>query len=264
MTQVIDLTGKRFGKLTVLEHCGSIFWKCKCDCGNIKIIRGQSLREGKTISCGCKKRKDLVGKRFGRLVVIKRLGFINRQTYYECKCDCGNIVKVTSSNLTKGNSTSCGCYAKELASQRQSIHKMSNTRLYKIWEGIKQRCYNSHTKQFKYYGAKGISLCDEWFSFENFKNWSLRNGYQDNLSIDRIDFNGNYCPNNCRWTNKAIQANNTKTNIFITYKGQTETIANWSRKTNIKAATIYWRYHNGWSIEDCLNLKPGKSRSKSD
>jgi hypothetical protein len=259
---LINLKGKKFGKLVVLEYEGNSIWKCQCECGKIKKIHSQALRENKVISCGCNKRKDLVGQKFGRLLVIERIGFINKRTYYKCKCDCGNIVDVLASNLTKGTSKSCGCYAKELSCKRSTTHNMSNTRLYNIWEGMKQRCYNSNVKAYKYYGAKDIKVCEKWLNFENFMQWSLNNGYSDNLTIDRIDIKKDYCPENCRWVNKKIQANNTSTNVFLKIDNITDTIANWSKKTGINASTISWRYRHGWSEKDCIQLKPNYLKRK--
>lgn len=264
MPSLIDLSEKKFGKLLVLEYIGNSFWKCQCECGNIRIVNSQALREKKVISCGCGKRKNLVGQRFGRLIVLKRLGFIKKRTYYECQCDCGKLVKVLSSNLLKGTSTSCGCYANELAIIRNRTHGMSSSRLYGIWEGIKQRCYNPNVSAFKYYGKKGIKVCEDWLkSFENFKDWAEKNNYNDTLTIDRININNDYSPENCRWVTKEVQANNTSTNVFLTINGITDTISNWSKKTGIKASTIGWRHRNGWTDKECISLKPSASRKVS-
>ena len=265
MGKMIDLKGKKFGKLIVLEYEGNSLWKCQCDCGKITKVHSQALREHRVISCGCNKRKDLTGKRFGRLLVIERVGFINKRTYYKCKCDCGNVITVMAANLSRGTSNSCGCYAKELTSKRSTTHNMSQTRLYNIWEGMKQRCYNPNVKAYKYYGEKNIKVCDEWLDFKNFMQWSLNNGYSDSLTIDRIDIEKNYSPENCRWASKTIQANNTSTNIFITIDNMTDTIANWSKRTGINASTISWRIRHGWSVEDCLQLRPNylKKNQKS-
>lgn len=253
LPSLMNLTGKKFKKLLVLEYMGNSLWKCECDCGNIKNIHSQALRTGKVISCGCNKKQDLTGKKFGRLTVIRRIGFINKRTYYECKCACGKIINVISSNLLKGTSNSCGCYANELTSKRSKTHGMSKTRLYGIWEGMKQRCYNPNVSAYKYYGNKGIKVCDEWLhNFENFKNWSKENNYNDDLSIDRIDIKGNYSPKNCRWVNKDTQANNTSTNVFLTINGVDNTIANWAKLTGTKASTIGWRHRQGWADEQCV------------
>lgn len=256
MGSFINIKGKKFGKLTALEYEGNSIWKCQCQCGEIRKVSGQALRGGKVISCGCNKRKNLVGQRFGKLLVLERIGFINKYTYYKCKCDCGNIINAISSNLIRGTSNSCGCYARELTSKRSITHNMSNTRLYRIWEGMKQRCCNPNVRAYKYYGKNNIKVCDEWLDFEEFMQWSLNNGYSDNLTIDRIDIRKDYCPENCRWASKMTQANNTSTNVFLTIDNVTDTIANWSKKTGINASTISWRHNHGWSEKDCVQLKP--------
>jgi hypothetical protein len=116
------------------------------------------------------------------------------------------------------------------------------------------RCYNKNNDNYKHYGKKGITICEDWKnSFESFVIWAKNNGYNDKLTIDRIDFNGNYCPENCRWVTMEEQANNKKNNIFITYNGKTQTIAQWSRELNIKRACLEFRYHKGWEVEDILN-----------
>lgn len=262
MGQKIDLTGKKFGKLLVIEYVGDSKWKCRCECGETREVGSQALRSNLVVSCGCGKRKDLVGQKFGRLFVLKRVGFYNKRTYYKCQCDCGNITNVIGSNLTRGISTSCGCYNKEVNSKRSKTHGMTKSRLYGIWEGMKQRCYNKNVAAYKYYGAKGIKVCDEWNNFEPFMNWSVSNGYQDNLTIDRKDNDKDYCPENCRWSTISEQHNNMSTNTFLTVNDETHTLAEWSKKTGIKSATISWRYRRGWNPEDCITLKPSASKKE--
>ena len=163
--------------------------------------------------------KDLTGQKFGRLTVIKRKGSSKyNRAIWECKCDCGNIVNVISGSLISNYTKSCGCLKKELLVQRNIEtpfnlkHGMIKTRLYNILDTMKQRCYNSNSKDYKNYGGRGITICNEWLDkengFINFCNWAMSNGYQDCLSIDRKDNDGNYKSDNCRWATAKEQANN--------------------------------------------------------
>ena len=148
---------------------------------------------------------DLTGKRYGRLVVVEFDRLQNHKSYWKCACDCGMTVIATGNNLRSGNTKSCGCLRRETAQQQglsNTIHGESHsnrTRLYTIWSGMRQRCNNPNRDAYKLYGGKGVRVCDEWCDYENFKAWALDNGYQDNLSIDRIDPSKGYSPDNCRW-----------------------------------------------------------------
>ena len=197
----------------------------------------------------------LEGQRFGRWTVIEQAGVDGRgEKMYRCRCDCGTISVVRSSNLRTGRSSSCGCFANELTSERSKTHGMTNTRLFRIWSGIKHRCYIESDYHYKWYGMRGITMCDEWKGdFMAFYNWSMANGYCDNLSIDRIDNDGNYCPENCRWVSQSEQTRNQCRNIMLTYNGETLCAADWAKKTGISDSTIYWRKKHGWSDERILS-----------
>lgn len=193
--------------------------------------------------------KDITGQRFGRLTAIKRIEG-KKPTYWLCECDCGNRKEIQLNNLTTGNSKSCGCLSKE---HHVIKHNASNTRLYNIYLAIKNRCLLKSCSNYKRYGGRGIKVCQEWIdNFENFREWSISNGYNDQLSIDRIDNNGNYCPENCRWTTVKEQANNRRSNVILTYNGISQTIMQWSEEINIPYMTLRARIERGWSVQKAL------------
>lgn len=176
---------------------------------------------------------DLTGQRFGRLIIIKRLSNNKyRSAMWECKCDCGKTIKVTTSHLKSGHTKSCGCLSKERISKLMYKHGLSKNpdffRLMNIRKGMKNRCYNSHNDRYLDYGGRGIKVCDEWMDKENgtlnFYNWAINHGYKEGLTIDRIDVNGNYEPDNCRWVSIKKQNNNKRNNHYIIYDGKRYTI----------------------------------------
>lgn len=194
---------------------------------------------------------DLTGKRFGRLVVIKRYyhsSRIHNHASWICKCDCGNEVVVYSNHLLDNSTKSCGCYQRD----RMTTHCLTNSRIYRIWCVMKARCSNS---SFKYYNCRGITVCNEWSSsFQAFYDWAMANGYRDNLSIDRIDNDKGYCPENCRWATPKEQSNNTRRNIKVKYKGESHTLAEWSEHLDIPYMTLYGRIAKlHWTADKALS-----------
>ena len=215
----IDLTGRRFGKLTVVERVGDTgsTWLCKCDCGREKKILGSNLRQGYTTSCGhCCKTEDITGNRYGRLVVTKMI-YAPHASKCVCMCDCGNETTVLATSLKSGFTKSCGCLQKEKASvtgKQTATHGKSKSRLYRVWRSMKTRTENPKAEKYPIYGGRGIAVCEEWRnSYKAFEKWALENGYDESApfgkcTIDRIDVDGNYCPSNCRWVDLTAQANN--------------------------------------------------------
>lgn len=255
MAELKDLTGRRFGRLIVLEHDhtdqrGKTYWRCLCDCGRETIILGYNLSNGHTTSCGCKHRtlaaEDLTGMRFGRLVV---LGFDrpyrNVSKYWRCLCDCGRETSVLAGNLVTGLTTSCGCRRVEAIRESTTKHGMSNSSLYRIWYSMNRRCSDPDHIGYKNYGARGIAVCNEWDNFENFRDWALDNGYEDGLSIDRINNDDGYHPENCRWVDQITQQNNRRNNRYVTWNNITHTIAEWSRMFDVNDETLRRRVING-------------------
>lgn len=200
---------------------------------------------------------DLTGKRFGRLVVQKRSSNSKGgKPMWVCHCDCGNFVIVLGNDLNRGHTKSCGCFRKDSARDKNIKHGYRYTRIYKSWLNMKTRCYNIHSKDFKNYGSRGIKVCDEWLNdFQSFYDWALANGYKDDLSIDRIDANGNYEPSNCRWANAKKQANNKTKNHYVVCNGEKHTISEWAEITGIKAGTLWYRITHGWSPEKALEVQ---------
>lgn len=199
------------------------------------------------------------GDRFGRLTIIEEVEPILRKKYKErralCQCDCGTIKVISLYPLIAGKIHSCGCYLKEYAKANgkrflKYAKDRTTIKLHSIWHGMKCRCYTASSGNYDRYGAKGVRVCKEWLDdFMSFYNWAISNGYSEELTIDRIDSNGNYEPSNCRWVNNTAQANNRKSNVLITYNGETHTITEWSKILNIKKEVLFSRRHNGWSIE---------------
>lgn len=270
MSKMIDLTGQKYGNLYVVKADRQAkdyqtIWECKCDCGNTCFVRGYALTSGKTKSCGCARHtasqfrfKDLTGERFGYLTVI---GFDHKgddyKSYFKVRCDCGKEIIVQGYQLTSGHTKSCGCKKGEMNGEVHKKHSRSGSRIYRIWCGIKNRCLNTHLKVYPLYGGRGIKICDEWIGdngFQNFYDWAMANGYDDTLTIDRVDNDKGYSPDNCRWVDMKIQSNNTRRNVCFEYNGETLTISQIARKYNMPYKLLYKRLHNfGWTVEEAVN-----------
>lgn len=204
--------------------------------------------------------KDLTGKTFGRLTVIgldeAKTG---RKTYWICQCQCGNICSCRADSLQGGVIRSCGCLKKEQERINFSVrytHYMSNTRLYNIWCGLKGRCHNEHDARYCDYGGRGIKVCEQWDrDFKFFYEWAINNGYQDDLTIDRINNDGDYCPENCRWADNKQQARNRRTNINIKIGNATKTLTEWCEIFEVDYKATLSRYNrNGFTgIDDLFN-----------
>ena len=212
------------------------------------------------------KRYDLMGQRFHRLTVV---GYHGKNKYnnnvWICKCDCGEEITVASHSLLCGNTKSCGCLQKEKATKTlMSFHKThglsrdstgKKTRLFRIWCGIKTRCLNPNVVEYPRYGGRGISICSEWINnYKTFYDWAISHGYSDQLTIERIDTNGNYEPNNCKWSTSKEQANNRRNNTLVRYNGKTNTLSQWAELYGMSCATLCGRLKRGWTIEQALSI----------
>lgn len=189
---------------------------------------------------------DLTGKKFGKLTVLGVDDRNTRKTYWNCICECGNVKSARADSLQEGRVKSCGCLKKEqdmINLTKHHNHYMSGTRIYHIWIGLRNRCNKKTDIRHSNYGGRGIKVCKEWDeSFESFYNWAIENGYSKDLTIDRIDVNGNYEPSNCRWVDIKTQCNNRRTNINITIGNTTKTLMQWCEIFNLNYKKIYARY----------------------
>lgn len=286
--QKIRLEGKRFGMLEVLEEVmpgrtpnGAIkrMWLCQCDCGNTVVVNMFSLKENRLCSCGCQlETPDYIGQRFGRLVVIGEGEKIrdsngHKRGTFVCQCDCGNTITVNRRYIVRGQKKSCGCINREIRERQARLKewrtkyvKPEYKKLRECWQKIKQRCYNSNERNYKYYGGRGIKMCPEWIEEKGmyvFCEWALNNGYQDNLSIDRIDVDGDYTPENCRWIPLAEQQRNKSTTRYIEYKGETRCMAEWAEILNVDYDLLCARLSNGWTMEEAVTIPKGQHRKRA-
>lgn len=266
----IDLTNNKIGKLTVMGLAQktknrSILWKCKCDCGNEIIVRNVNLLEGLIQDCGCEKKKKIEnGDRFTRLVVINQLD--NKHfAQFVCKCDCGNVIIAKACDLRNGVVKSCGCLAKEIREKGCPKHNLYYTRLNKIYDAMKRRCFNHNHIYYNNYGGRGITICDEWLGrngFVNFYSWATNNGYKDNLSIDRIDNNKNYSPENCKWSTTMEQQHNKRNNVKYHYNNEYLTAPELARKYNISLSTLNHRIKKGMEIKQAIETPINTSKQR--
>lgn len=207
---------------------------------------------------------NLTGQRFGRLVARERIegsDYKKDPSKWRCECDCGNITYVIAGDLKMGKTQSCGCYKKYKDTKPIRKHGHNRTRLHRIWCGMKTRCNNPHSKDYKDYGERGIRICDDWNEFLPFKHWAIINGYQDDLTIERLDVNKGYSSENCTWIPNSQQSLNTRQIIPLTFNGKTQTASEWAREANIRLTTLLCRLKRGWTVEQALTIKPDCSNN---
>lgn len=206
---------------------------------------------------------DLTGKRYGRLIVVGEEGKDKAgHLKWQCKCDCGNMTVVSGTNLKSGRIKSCGCLLAETIYKHGYAVNGKVDRLYSIWRHMIERCYNEKSKSYEDYGGRGITVCDEWKNdIESFRKWALKNGYADNLTIDRKDNDKGYSPGNCRWADVSMQANNRRSNVLIEYKGETKTLMQWCREIGISFSIVQKRLNYGWSVDRAFSEKIHAAKS---
>ncbi len=259
-----DLTGQMFGRLKVLhlDHIDSnkgAIWVCQCTCPNktLLTIEAGRLKSGNTVSCGCyhdeirrRLRNDLTGKTFGRLTVLRRVANVGSKIIYECRCSCPShtLINVSASNLTSGHTRSCGCLNSECVKERCTKYHDEVTKhlVEVVFSGMKTRCTCETNSAYKDYGARGISICQEWLDDPiKFAEWAKTHGYRKGLEIDRINNDGPYSSWNCRFTDNKTQANNRRSNRMITVNGVSLTVAQWADIIGVNPKTLYFRTDAG-------------------
>lgn len=201
---------------------------------------------------------DVVDLKYGRLKIIAEDGKGCRRRAI-CVCDCGTTKSVRLDSLRSGTIQSCGCLNREISKMVNTKHGCYRDRLYKIWAGIKGRCFNPKNTAFKDYGGRGITLCEEWHDFKVFKEWANRSGYRDDLTIERKDVNGNYEPSNCTWASVSDQRRNTTRVPGLIFKGERKTLRQWASICGISISTLCYRLKHGWSIERALKRRSSLS-----
>jgi hypothetical protein len=278
--RIIDIRGKVFGQLTVVEFAGMMprgcYWECVCNCGSIVKAEGLSLKRGKTKRCkGCAKKvglffqmagkyKDekggmLVGMKFGRLTVEAAFLFPG-SIFFECVCDCGKTCFVTRKSLLtvsgSNSKKSCGCLQREaaqkaivIANRGNTTHGMSKSPEFKTWLGMIGRCTNKNDKGYKNYGGRGIKVCDSWIN--SFSEFFIDMGSKPGLgySIERKDVNGDYCPENCVWATAKVQGRNRRYHRLVEHQGQVMTMSELAEKTGFKYGILHDRIvKRGWDV----------------
>lgn len=204
--------------------------------------------------------EEYICKRYGMLTIIKEAVYEKPGVYvFEALCDCGNITKIRAGNLLNGHTTSCGCF-KKATGERNVKHGGCGKRIYSIWRSVIGRCTKG-TVASKHYADRGISVCEDWRSFENFENWAYKNGYSDTLSIERIDVNGNYCPENCKWIPRNLQPRNQTTTHWVEYNGKRMSLAEACEIAGISYKAVFARITKlGWSFKDAISIPLNATR----
>ena len=208
-------------------------------------------------------RKNLIGKKYGRWTVIDKApdqitpkGYHN--VMWKCRCECGTIKIVRGKSLVHGISKSCGCYAKEVMSVAAAKHHCVGTRLYNVWDSMRQRCLNPNSRGYSAYGGRGISVCKEWDDFTSFRDWAIKTGYDANAkfgkcTLDRIDCNKEYSPANCRWVDMKTQSNNKRNSIWLRYNGEYMPLTQLADVVGLDYSTLWKRYRLGKTPEQILH-----------
>ena len=202
---------------------------------------------------------DETGNRYSRLLVIRKANVTEHGQKWWCRCECGNECAVLGSNLRYGNTQSCGCLQRERVANAKTTHGHSSNPEFNRWVKMLARCLNPGSPEFPYYGGRGIAVCERWQGPDGFTNFFADMGpCPSGLTLDRIDNDGPYSPENCRWATATEQQNNKRSNRRVTFKGETHTVAEWAKKLDMKSGTLSCRLRVGWSVEEALSTPVAK------
>lgn len=260
------IAGQKYGRLTAIKQVEDSHppkWLFQCECRNtcIKPTSCLSPYNSKVPSCGCytkearsKLHKDYIGKKYGRLTILKRVENRGHHPVVRCRCDCGKELDVFLHSLTSGNTASCGCYNREAFMNRISKHGMCDTPLYRAYKNMIQRCTNPNHPRYKDWGGRGISVCKEWTDdIQSFFEWAQASGYKNGLTIERIDNDKGYSPENCRWATPSEQQHNKRNTKYIELNGETRSILEWAELSGVNANRINTRYFKlNWTAYDAI------------
>lgn len=197
---------------------------------------------------------DLSGRRYGSLTVIRlAVDIPGKKKKWICRCDCGRETIVSACNLRNGHTKHCSKCGYKAMSEKNRTHGGTGSNLYLVWCTMRNRCERTGVKSYSDYGGRGVSVCEEWKDFQNFKSWALSNGYEHGLEIDRMNVNGDYCPENCRWVTRLINANNKRNNRVVEYNGEKKTLAEWARYYGVNYKLLHKHVSAGYSFTDAIN-----------
>lgn len=281
--KIVVNSGDKYQHLTIIkevekDHLGRRKFLCKCDCGNEKEVLLMQLRNGAAVTCGCHKWNGLqtdvseyIGKRYNKLVVVEDAGKDeHNRPMVKCICDCGNETTTLLKYLKNGDTKSCGCLKHHVFDDHNFKHGLTprdfndyEKRIYIIWRNMRRRCNNESDQAYNHYGGRGIVVCEDWNNdYALFREWAVSNGYSPELTIDRIDVNGNYCPENCRWVTMKEQTYNKRNTVYIEYQGERHTFLDWSKITGIRLSILKSRYRQGEPFETMFDLNVGSEHRK--
>lgn len=193
-----------------------------------------------------------IGQKFGKLTVIEPVYERNRWLW-RCKCECGNETIVWPNQIMRGKQNACHCGKSKTFHEMYYVHGESHTRLHNIWKGMRKRCNNKNSSRYDFYGGRGIKHCDEWNDYLTFKKWAVGSGYDDTMTLERIDVNGDYCPENCKWIKAEEQQKNKRNTIRVEENGETLCLKDWCDMHGMNYRTVHSRIKRGWDMERALN-----------